>query len=60
MINYDYLRPQKAIEVKKWYEKPFLNREDLTAETYKNATILPLKKFENDDLMFGRGGGHRL
>ena len=56
MIDYSFLRPQKAIALKKNYNKPFEKKEKLTAETFSNATILPLQKFEQDSLLFGRGG----
>lgn len=56
MINYSYLRPKKAKALKNWTEKSFIKRTDIKAYSYKNATILPLKKFESDNLLFGRGG----
>lgn len=56
MIDYSFLRPLKAAALKEWYEAPFEKKEELKVETYKNATILPLKRFEGDDLLFGRGG----
>jgi hypothetical protein len=56
MINYDYLRTGKASVLKKWHENNFLLRDDLICPCYDNATILPLKRFEGDNLLFGRGG----
>ena len=56
MINYRYLRPKKAEAVKTWYDKDFIKRDNLTAISYYNATILPLKKCPSDRLLFGRGG----
>lgn len=56
MINYSFLRPLKATALKEWYEAPFEKKEELRVETYKNATILPLKRFKGDNLLFGRGG----
>ena len=55
-INYNYLRPKKADRLKEWYSRPFECRDDLEAYTYSDATILPLKQFENDSVQFGRGG----
>ena len=56
MINYSFLRPLKAAALKEWYNAPFEKKDELKVETYKNATILPLKRFEGDNLLFGRGG----
>lgn len=55
-IDYSFLRPLKAAALKEWYEAPFEKKENLQVETYKNATILPLKRLESDNLLFGRGG----
>lgn len=55
-VNYSFLRPLKAVDLKKWYSLPFEKKNELKVETYKNATILPLKRFDGDDLLFGRGG----
>ena len=55
-INYDYLRLKKAQSLKDWYEKPFYKKEKLNVEVYNDATILPLKTFPEDNLLFGRGG----
>ena len=54
--NFDYLRPLKAAHLKSWYDKPFECRKDLQVFHYENATILPLKRFSEDNVMFGRGG----
>lgn len=56
MIDYSFLRPQKAIALKKFYNDPFEKKEKLTVENFSNATILPLKNFKHDSLLFGRGG----
>lgn len=56
MINYSFLRPLKAAALKEWYNAPFEKKDELKVESYKNATILPLKRFEGDNLLFGRGG----
>lgn len=55
-IDYRYLRPKKAAALKDWYEEPFEKREDLAIWHGEKATILPLRKAENDGLLFGRGG----
>ena len=55
-INYSYLRPLKAADLKRWYSSSFKKKNELKVETYKNATILPLKQVKGDDLLFGRGG----
>ena len=55
-INYSFLRPLKAAHLQKWYSDPFEKRNDLKVELYKNAKILPLKRIEGDNLLFGRGG----
>lgn len=55
-INYNYLRPKKAKVLKDWHEEEFINKRSLSAKSYHNATILPLKKFKGDNLLFGRGG----
>ena len=56
MINYSFLRPLKAAALKEWYSTSFGKKEQLKVEKYRNATILPLKRFDGDDLLFGRGG----
>ena len=55
-INYSFLRPLKAADLKQWYSSPFEKKKELKIEVYRNATILPLKHFKGDDLLFGRGG----
>lgn len=55
-INYDYLRPKKAKVLEEWHNEEFYKKEELLAESYKNATILPLKRIDGDNLLFGRGG----
>ena len=55
-ITYQYLRPQKAKRLEEWYHTGFYERKDLKIENYRNAVILPLKRFEGDNLLFGRGG----
>lgn len=55
-INYKYLRTKKAEHLREWYEEGFEEKKDLNAFEYCNATILPLRKFNGDSLLFGRGG----
>ncbi len=55
-IHYDYLRPQKAETLTRWHNWDFEERDELHTWLYPNATILPLKTFEGDNLLFGRGG----
>ena len=55
-INYNYLRPKKSRNLKDRHDKEFVFRSDLKALSYKNATILHLKSFAGDNLLFGRGG----
>ncbi len=55
-INYEYLRSKKAFYLKEWYTMTFEHRNNLKAPIYSNAVILPLKKFSEDNLLFGRGG----
>lgn len=55
-INYNYLRKKKAVNLKEWHSKEFNKEDSLNAETFEDAIILPLKRFEGDSLLFGRGG----
>lgn len=55
-INYDYLRPKKAEALKLWHTEQFPKRQALDIWYGKNATILPLRKIEEDHILFGRGG----
>lgn len=55
-IHYDYLRPYKSEAVKKWYDREFIKRDRIDAQSYSLATILPLKTYASDNLLFGRGG----
>ena len=50
-----FLRPQKAEWTQKWYDTLPL-RENIKYSVHENAVIFPLKRFQNDNLMFGRGG----
>lgn len=55
-ITYKYLRPKKAEILEDWYHTGFYERKNLKIKKYSDAVILPLKKFEEDNLLFGRGG----
>ena len=55
-VQYDYLRSYKSKAVKKWYDREFIKRDRIDAQSYSLATILPLKTYANDNLLFGRGG----
>lgn len=56
MIDYSYLRPKKAAILEQWHKTDFFKKENLEAPSYKNATILPLRRISGDTLLFGRGG----
>lgn len=56
MIDYSYLRPQKADALRKWHESNFHKRDKLENTSYANAVILPIRKVPGDVLQFGRGG----
>lgn len=53
-INYQYLRPKKAIALKKWYDETFEACTEPKVWQGENATILPLRP--DSALLFGRGG----
>lgn len=55
-IDYRYVRPRKADVLKTWYDEPFQKIENPQIWIGRNATILPLRKFDSDNLQFGRGG----
>lgn len=55
-VIYDYMRPLKALFLKEWYDNPLCSRDDISSLTVENATILPLKKGEKTDILFGHGG----
>lgn len=58
MYNIDdtYLRPKKAASLKNMYATTFERKDELAVWSGKNATVLPLRKFDGDQLVFGRGG----
>ena len=53
-IDYQYLRPEKAKALKKWYDDPVEVREKPALWQGKNAAILPLRR--GFGLLFGKGG----
>ena len=53
-IDYQYLRPEKAKALKKWYDDPIEVREPPAIWQGSNATILPLRR--GFGLLFGKGG----
>lgn len=55
-VNFNYLRPIKAKELEQWYTDSFSCKEKLCVMEVQNATILPLKHFDSDDVSQGRGG----
>ena len=55
-IDYQYLRPKKAEALKAWYDEPLAIMENPAVWRGKNATILPLRRQAEDNLLFGRGG----
>ena len=50
-----FVRRKKAEWMDQWY-KSFEKKTDIGYKKYENATIIPLKRFPEDDLLFGRGG----
>ncbi|MBR6563225.1 MAG: glycosyltransferase family 61 protein [Clostridia bacterium] len=55
-IDYSYLRPLKAENLKKRHNAEFVKRESLAVWQGNNAVVLPLKHFSGDNSLFGRGG----
>jgi len=55
-VNNCYLRNEKKKALLKWYDSNFCKKDVLQCENYYNATILPLKKVQDDALQFGSGG----
>ena len=56
MIDLSYVRPKKSEALRKWYDKEFIKKAKLEVINLQNAMILPLKRFPEDNLQFGRGG----
>ncbi len=56
MVNYSYVRAEKAKALEKREQAPFPCKV-VSAKSYKNATVIPLKKDKGmDDKAFGYGG----
>ena len=55
-LNTQYLRPLKAADLQKLYNRPFVRRSQLDIWCGSNAMILPLRKIPGDNILFGRGG----
>lgn len=55
-LDYTYLRPKKAAWLKRMYDTPLAQRQDLQVWQGQNATILPLRETRGEGLLFGRGG----
>ena len=54
-IDYSYVRPGKAKELKHWHETMYENRMELDVWDGMNATILPVRK-SGTEQWFGSGG----
>lgn len=50
-----YCRPNKARDLREATQN-FKKRDDLRVQEYDRAAILPVKRFAQDNLLFGRGG----
>ena len=55
-INYKYLRPLKAQHLKSLHNNPLKKYNNLRAEVYENATILPLRSTRESNICWGQGG----
>ena len=55
MIEYKYLRPEKARHLKQRADAAFPETK-VNYNTYDDATILPLKKCLDGEVLFGYGG----
>lgn len=55
-IDYSYLRPKKAVWLKRMYASELAYREDLSVWSGNNATILPLRDLQEEGILCGRGG----
>ena len=55
-VDYRYLRPKKAVALKKWYDEQYTACTTPEIWQGNHATILPLRKMDGDHLLFGRGG----
>ena len=54
-MNSIYCRPCKARDLQQ-ATRSFKKRSELCVQEFHNATILPVKRVEGDNLLFGRGG----
>lgn len=55
-INNSYLRPRKAAVLKEWSARSFEKIKRPEVWSGNDATILPLRRFPEDNLLFGRAG----
>lgn len=55
-VNYNYLRPEKAKILRKWCDAPLAACNEPEIWQGSHATILPLRRLQSDNLLFGRGG----
>lgn len=55
-IDYQYMRPKKAVWLQRMYATPFEKREELDVWQGEKATILPLREIRGEPVQFGRGG----
>lgn len=55
MVNYNYLRDEKAKALEKRENNAFIKKR-VSATSYPDATIIPLRKDNRDNLLFGTGG----
>lgn len=56
MIEYKYLRTQKAAALRRWHEEGLKRIDNIKSESYDNAIVLPVRKKPNDGMIFGLGG----
>lgn len=54
-VNKAYVRPLKARDLQNRYER-LVQKEELRVEEVPGGLILPLRRFAEDTLLFGRGG----
>lgn len=51
-----FLRPRKAAHLALYHMAELPRKKKLSVETYERAVILPLRRYAEDHLLFGRGG----
>lgn len=56
MAFFSYVRPKKAEAIKQIYSNGLTKRQELECYCFENATILPIKKVNGNDQLFGCGG----